>query len=56
MKLSAPKNVTFWIGVVVGLLGLLSQLAIFTLLPVPAFWLLFIGFVILVLGNIVKGL
>ncbi len=56
MKLTPPKAITFWIAVVLGLLGLLSQLGIFTAIPIAAFWLLFIGFVLLVLGLLVKGL
>ncbi|GAB1471377.1 hypothetical protein MASR2M66_22550 [Chloroflexota bacterium] len=56
MKLTPPKNITFWISVVLGLLGLLSELGIFSLLPIAAFWLLFIGFVLLVLALMVKGL
>jgi predicted membrane channel-forming protein YqfA (hemolysin III family) len=56
MKLTPPKAVTFWISVALAVLGLLSQLALFTLIPVPAFWLLFIGFVLLALSLMVKGL
>jgi predicted membrane channel-forming protein YqfA (hemolysin III family) len=56
MRLTPPKAVTFWISVALAVLGLLSQLALFTLIPVPAFWLLFIGFVLLALGLMVKGL
>lgn len=56
MKLTPPKQVTFWISVVLALLGLLSQLGVFTLLPIAAFWLLFIGFVLLALSLMVKGL
>lgn len=56
MKLTPPKMITFWISIVLALLGLLSQLSIFTLLPIAAFWLLFFGFVLLVLALMVKGL
>jgi predicted membrane channel-forming protein YqfA (hemolysin III family) len=56
MKLTPPKAVTFWISVALAALGLLSQLALFTLTPVPAFWLLFFGFVLLALSLMVKGL
>jgi predicted membrane channel-forming protein YqfA (hemolysin III family) len=56
MKLTPPKMITFWISVALALLGLLSQLGIFTLLPIAAFWLLFLGFVLLVLALLVKGL
>ena len=56
MKLTPPKMITFWISIALGLLGLLSQLGIFTLLPIAAFWLLFLGFLLLALGLMVKGL
>jgi hypothetical protein len=56
MKLTAPKQITFWIGVAFGLLGLLSQTGTLSILPIAAFWLLFIGFVILALAVLVKNL
>jgi len=56
MKLTPPKTVTFWIAVVLGLLGLFSFLGVFTLIPIAAFWLLFIGFALLVVALMVKGL
>jgi len=56
MKLTAPKQVTFWVGVAFALLGLLAQTGTFSILPFDPFYQLFIGFVILALGNLVKGL
>lgn len=56
MKLTPPKAATFWISIALGALGLLAQLGLFTLIPVPAFWLLFFGFVLLALSLMVKGL
>jgi predicted membrane channel-forming protein YqfA (hemolysin III family) len=56
MKLTPPKMITFWISIAFGVLGLLSELGIFALLPIAAFWLLFIGFVLLALSLMVKGL
>jgi len=59
MKLNAPKLVTFWVAVVVAALGLIAGLVSFmpTLLPGGlGFWLLLLGFAILALGNLLKGL
>ena len=56
LKLTPPKEITFWIAVALGVLALFSQLGTFTLLPIAAFWLLFIGFVLLVVALLVKGL
>ncbi len=56
MKLSAPKQVTFWVAVVIGLIGLVVQIAQISILLPYAFWIVVVGFVILILGNMVKGL
>jgi hypothetical protein len=56
MKLTPPKTITFWIAVALGLLGLLSELGILSVLPIAAFWLVFLGFLLLALALVVKGL
>ncbi len=56
MKLTPPTKWAFWASVVLGLLGLLAELSILAFLPIAGFWLLFIGFVLLVLSLLVKGL
>lgn len=55
MKLSAPKNITFWVAVVLAVVGLLGQLFIAALAPF-AFWFVLVGFVVLALGNLLPGL
>jgi hypothetical protein len=55
MRLSAPKEMTFWIAVVLAILALLGQLAIAALAPY-AFWILLVAFVLLALGTFVAGL
>jgi len=54
MKLNAPKNITWIIALVVGVLGIIGHLAGF--FGVFAFWLVVIGFAILVLSTLLKGL
>lgn len=57
MKLSEPKVITFWIAVVLAVLGLIAFLGVLPVLEASyAFWLVFIGFVVLALGNLVKGM
>jgi hypothetical protein len=57
MKLSTPKMITFWIAVVLGVLGLLGKLVpSLPLVGAFAFWFLFVGFVLLVLGLMLNGL
>jgi hypothetical protein len=54
MKLSAPKKNTFWIAIALAIVGL-----IFLFLPFVgafAFWILLIGFIILMLGSLIKGM
>ena len=56
MKLSAPKQITFWIAVALAVIGVIVKL-------VPSFskfglsgWLILIGFVVLAAGNLVENL
>lgn len=55
MKLSAPKQVTFWIAVILAILGLLGQLVTIPVISGLAFWLVIVGFVILAIGNLIEG-
>ena len=55
MKLSAPKAITFWIAVALAVLGLLAVVFNITALDPYAFWLVVVGFVVLALGNLIKG-
>ena len=54
MKLSAPKEVTYIIAVILAVLGVLSQQGIIHI--GHAFGLVFAGFIVLALGNLIKGL
>ncbi len=56
MKLSAPKQITFWIAVALAVLGVIVKL-------IPSLskfglsgWLILIGFVVLAAGNLVENL
>ena len=53
MKLSAPKNVTWWVAVVLGVLGFLGNFMAFGAI---SFWLLFLGFAILAVATMVEGI
>ena len=55
MKLSAPKKIVFWIALVLAVLALLSALGVFDLGFISAAWLAIVAFVLLALGNILKG-
>ncbi len=56
IKLSEPKVVTFWIAVILAVLGVLASQGILAGLAGYAFWLVVAGFVLLALGNLMKGL
>ncbi|WP_319544043.1 hypothetical protein [uncultured Pseudodesulfovibrio sp.] len=60
MNLSAPQLITWIIGVLIGLLGILIQIDV---MSVPAledlirpFWLVSTGFIILAVSNIFRSL
>lgn len=53
MKLSAPKNITWWIAVALGVIGFLGN---FLALGSLSFWLLFLGFAVLAVSTMVEGL
>ncbi|MDY6872816.1 MAG: hypothetical protein SVR81_02450 [Chloroflexota bacterium] len=56
MRLSAPKNVTWWIAVVVGALGILGSFMAIPLVSDNSFLFVAIGFVLLALATLLKGL
>ncbi|MBN1371466.1 MAG: hypothetical protein JW987_05960 [Anaerolineaceae bacterium] len=56
MKLQKPKQATFWIAVVLAVLGMLGQFASVSALAPYAFWLVLAAFVLLVLGVLLDGI
>ncbi|MBN2257776.1 MAG: hypothetical protein JW704_08120 [Anaerolineaceae bacterium] len=54
MKLSPPTNLTFWIALIVGVLGILGNLTSIPFASEYSFLLLVVGFVLLVLGVLFK--
>jgi hypothetical protein len=45
MNFSAPKQITWWVAVIVGAVGILAYLVTIPVLSGFAFWLLAVGFV-----------
>ena len=56
MKLNAPKKITWLISLIVGVLGVVAYLVTIPVLSVYAFWIVVVGFVLLILGTFLKGL
>ena len=56
MQISAPKQITFWIAVVIAVVGVLAKLVSIPVLSGLALWLVVIAFIVLAAGNLVEGL
>lgn len=56
MKLNKPKNITFLIAIIIAVLGLIGHFASIPFVSANDFWFVVVGFVLLALGNLVKGL
>ena len=57
MKLSAPKQITWIIALILGVAGLLVYLAhISGINPVIGFWLVVVGWALLLIATITRGL
>ena len=56
MNLNAPKQITWLIAVILGVLGLIGYFVAIPVVSIHAFWFVFAGFVLLALGSFVKGL
>ena len=59
MHLSAPKQITWLIALIVGVVGIVVQLMGLTLIAVPfglGFWLVVVAFVLLLVATMVEGL
>lgn len=55
MNLSAPKQITWTIAVVLGILGILGQYGVVAALAPYAIWMLIIGWALLAIGSMVEG-
>lgn len=56
MKTNAPKQITWLISVIVGVLGLLANFGVIPQLAPFSFWMVTFGFVVLALATILEGL
>jgi hypothetical protein len=56
VKLTPPKQITFWISLILGVLGLLGKIVSLGFLSTFAFWLVLAALVLLVLALLFKGL
>ena len=56
MSLSAPKTVTWWIALIIGVVGILASLVAIPVLSAYAFWLVAVAFVLLLVATFLPGL
>ncbi len=57
MKLSAPKKTVFWISVIAFVIGMLGVVGALPFIPqLVSFFIVLIGYALLLLGNILKGM
>ncbi len=56
MYLSRPTQVVFVISILLAIAALLIFLNVLQFAAIPAFWIMTAAFVLLLLGNLVKGL
>lgn len=56
MNLSAPTMVVFLISLVIAALGLLDGLGVLSIIPIQAFWMMTIGYIVLAAGCLFKGI
>ena len=56
MKLNAPKQLTWLIAIILGVLGLIGFFVALPFITAYAFWFVFAGFALLALASAMKGL
>ncbi|MGD1994584.1 MAG: hypothetical protein PVI59_15420 [Anaerolineae bacterium] len=56
MRFTPPKKITWWIALALGAIGLVANLVTIPVLSGLAFWLVLVGLVLLLLGNVLTGL
>jgi len=56
MNLSAPKKITWWIAVILGVLGILGTFVSLPFVSAYAFWFVAVGFILLALATYLKDL
>jgi len=56
MKLNAPTQTLWLVAVILGVLGIIGNLATIPFVSTYAFWFVAVGFILLVIGTVYKRL
>jgi hypothetical protein len=56
MELSAPKQITWWIALIIGVIGVVANLVTIPVLSGFAFWIVVVALVLLLVATFVPGL
>ena len=56
MKLTRPSKNAFWISLILAALGLVGRLESLPLISTYSWWLILVGYVLLAVACLVKGL
>jgi len=56
MKLNAPTQTLWLVAVCLGVLGVIGKLTTIPVVSTYAFWFIFAGFILLVIGTVYKRL
>lgn len=55
MNLSAPAMVVFIIALIIAIIAVLMSLSVITFIPIAAFWVMTLAYVVLAAGCLFKG-
>jgi hypothetical protein len=55
MKLSAPKEIVWWIATILGGLGVIGHFVAITFISANSWWMVAVAFILLFLGTLLKG-
>ena len=55
MRLTPPTKNVFWLSVILAALGLIAVFVSIPFVSANAFWFVLVGYVLLFLGNTMKG-
>jgi hypothetical protein len=56
MKLNAPTKNFWWISVILAVIAVVAQFVTIPFVSAYAFWIITLGFIVLVLSTVLKGM